>query len=176
MALQTHRPDYQAISSSSSQPYMKGRCGLTFILGPTDNPSAKSTGGSHGDHPTRLLVPISGRRSSRHSISNTIPSQATRRSSIMSAGSASGSSGNNDGDWKNISNPNERRKVQNRNAQRRHSMLFLSYPAWSHVAPSICNSRSLRFQVSTIYLHVYLSSPTHLRPLPYPPDSPLCAL
>ena len=42
----------------------------------------------------------------------------------MSARSGSGSSGYNDDDWKNISNEKERRKVQNRNAQRRHSMFF----------------------------------------------------
>ncbi|KAI4151868.1 MAG: hypothetical protein LQ340_003239 [Diploschistes diacapsis] len=38
----------------------------------------------------------------------------------MSAGSAGGCEGNEDGDWKNIANPTERRKAQNRNAQRRH--------------------------------------------------------
>ena len=130
MALQSRQPDDHAISSLSySQPYMKARYGLAFILSPTEQTSATTAGDSHKDFSASRLVSVPGvRRASRHSFPKPLLSQSTKHYNIMSARSGSGSSGYNDDDWKNISNEKERRKVQNRNAQRRHSM-FLPLPS-----------------------------------------------
>ena len=130
MSLQTRRPDDHAISSLSySQPYMKARCGLTFILSPTEKTSASTTDDSQEDFSESRPVSVPVRRASRHSFPKPLLSHTIKHYNSMSARSGSGgSTGHNDDDWKNIANEKERRKVQNRNAQRRHSM-YLPLPS-----------------------------------------------
>ncbi|MCJ1333416.1 hypothetical protein MMC10_010113 [Thelotrema lepadinum] len=100
---------------------MKARCGLTFILSPTEKTSASTTDDSQEDFSESRPVSVPVRRASRHSFPKPLLSHTIKHYNSMSARSGSGgSTGHNDDDWKNIANEKERRKVQNRNAQRRH--------------------------------------------------------
>ena len=127
MALQTPPQSYQNFSPpSTSQPYIKSKYGLKFILGPSDNPATTTatttatTNDHHKSYNTRSIASAPLRKA-RYSFPRSLPSQGAKHNVIMSTGSGSGSGGFNDDDWKNITNEKERRKVQNRNAQRRHS-------------------------------------------------------
>ena len=101
--------------------YMKGR--LTFILSPTETASSKETAVNQEDHPFQhSLLPPTQSRHHRPPLrqSSVLSSSTSSTSHSKMSSSRSGSGGNNDDDWKNVSDPQERRRVQNRNAQRRH--------------------------------------------------------
>ena len=142
MALRTPQPSYQTVSPSSiSQPYIKSKHGLKFILGPSDNPAVTSTttNDHYSPYRTRSIASAPSRKT-RYSFPRPLPSQGANHYGTMSTGSGSGSGGFNDDDWKNITNDKERRKVQNRNAQRRHSRC--TFPGLSpcllhHAVPNI---------------------------------------